>query len=392
MVTLGAERLPHTRAESGSCESGCEQPAPGEFAETAGLVYINDAEPGITRVREGDRFLYRWPDGHEVRHRPTLARIHALVIPPAWHDVWICTRPNGHLQATGRDERGRKQYRYHPRWRDVRDENKFDRLLAFGEALPAIRERTEHDLRRHGLPREKVLATIVRLLETTYIRVGNPEYARANASFGLTTLRDRHARIEGDHLHLHFRGKSGKEHDIDVNNPRLARIVRSCRDIPGQHLFQYIGDDGDHHAIDSGDVNAYLREVSGGEFTAKDFRTWAGTVLAARLLAALPPPASVREQRQGIVRVVDDVAANLGNTRSVCRKCYVHPRILDAHLSGELAAAMERREGGAEADGPFALRPYELAVLDLLRRQPDQALGSTTRPMNSTAPVPRSRR
>ncbi|MDQ6748369.1 MAG: DNA topoisomerase IB, partial [Candidatus Dormibacteraeota bacterium] len=270
---------------------------PRAAAEAAGLRYVSDAEPGITRQRVGKGFRYRWPDGTPVSDRPTLTRVRRLAIPPAYTDVWICRNPSGHLQVVGRDDRGRKQYRYHQDWRTVRDAVKFHRMLAFGEALPGIRERVAADLRKHGLPREKVLATVVAMLEQTLVRVGNEEYRQQNQSYGVTTLRNRHVTLSRRNARFRFKGKSGKEHDVQVDDPRLVRVVRQCLDIPGQELFQWVDDEGDAHPIDSDDVNQYLQEISGQEFTAKDFRTWAGTVLAARLLRATQPITSDRAAR-----------------------------------------------------------------------------------------------
>src|SRR5436190_1573116 len=278
-----------------------DAPEPQEAARAAGLRYVSDALPGIRRKQAGRGFTYVGPDGDRISDRASLARIKSLAVPPAWTDVWICPDPRGHIQATGRDARGRKQYRYHARWRAVRDETKYDRMIAFGEALPRIRRRTEMDLRRPGLPREKVLAAVVRLLEVTRIRVGNEEYARTNRSYGLTTLLDRHVTVAGPTLRFSFRGKSGVRHQVDLTDRRLAAIVKRCRDLPGQELFQYVDDDGRQHTIDSADVNDYLRQLSGADFTAKDFRTWAGTVLAARALRACPACASKTGARRAVV-------------------------------------------------------------------------------------------
>jgi DNA topoisomerase-1 len=335
---------------------------PAESAAAAGLRYVTDAAPGIRRMRSGRGFRYVGPDGAPVRDRATLQRIRSLAIPPAYTEVWICPDARGHIQATGRDARGRKQYRYHPEWRSVRDETKFGRMLAFSECLPAIRQRVARDMARPGLPREKVLATVVRLLECTRIRVGNDEYARANRSFGLTTLRDQHVEIDGATLSFQFRGKSGKTHSVDVNDRRLARIVAQCQAIPGAELFQYLDADGTRQTIGSGDVNAYIREISGQDFTAKDFRTWAGTMLAAEALAALEPGESETARKAAIVQAVDGVAAQLNNTRAVCRKYYVHPAVFDRFLAGTLAADLDgvaRREG---------LEPLEAAVVSLLAK------------------------
>jgi DNA topoisomerase-1 len=314
-------------------------------ARRAGLRYVGETATGIRRRRAGRGFAY--VNGHgPVRDTATLARISSLVIPPAWREVWICPSPNGHIQAIGRDARGRKQYRYHPRWREVRDETKYARMLAFARALPRIRERVDADLARRGLPREKVLAAIVRLLEITRVRVGNEEYARANKSFGLTTLRDRHVEVAGPAVRLQFRGKGGKEHAVDARDPRVARIVRRLQDLPGQELFQYVDEDGARRSVDSGDVNAYLREISGDDFTAKDFRTWAGTVLCALALAETGAAATGRETTRNITRAIERVAAQLGNTPAISRKCYVHPVVLEAYRHGQ--AITVPAEGEAE--------------------------------------------
>jgi len=289
--------------------------------------------------------------------RADLARIKSLVIPPAWTDVWICPDPRGHLQATGRDARGRKQYRYHRRWREVRDEDKYGRLPEFGRALPAIRRRLGRALSRPGLPREKVLAAVVKLLETTFIRVGNDEYARQNRSFGLTTMRDAHVRVVGSNVRFLFRGKSGVQHELELDDRRLARIVKQCRDLPGQELFQYVDERGRVVDVGSEDVNAYLREITGTDFTSKDFRTWAGTVLAARILCACAPCASATAGKRAVTNAIDQVARRLGNTRAVCRKCYVHPAVIEAYLDGSITRAMGK------------LTESEAAILRLLERR-----------------------
>ncbi len=316
--------------------------APEESAKAASLQHITDQRPGITRRRAGSGFTYRAPDGSRVGEPATLARIRALAIPPAWTDVWISPIANGHVQATGRDAKGRKQYRYHPRWRAVRDETKFERMLLFGRTLPRIRRRVRKDLARRGLPREKVLALIVRLLETTFIRVGNEEYARANGSFGLTTMRNRHVRVAGDTITFTFRGKSGKTHSVDLDDARMARLIRRARDIPGQDLFQYVDDDGEPRGVTSTDVNDYLREITGEEFTAKDFRTWAGTLLAAASLTGM----DVAESKAAEVRAVALVAERLGNTVSISRKCYIHPAVLRAFTEDGLRAEWEAAHAG----------------------------------------------
>ncbi len=335
----------------------------------AGLRYVTDAVPGIRRKRAGKSFTYLTADGPTVRDRDTLRRIRSLVIPPAWTDVWICPMPNGHLQATGRDMRGRKQYRYHPKWRVARDETKYGRMIAFGRALPAIRKRTGDDLRMPGLPREKVLATVVRLLETTLIRVGNEEYARTNDSFGLTTMRDEHAEIDGSTLRFTFRGKGGKDHSVDVHDRRLARIVKQCQDVPGEELFQYVDANGERQAIGSADVNEYLRQATGQDFTAKDFRTWAGTVLAAVALHAFEAFDSEAQAKKNVVRAIEAVAGRLGNTPAICRKCYVHPAVIEAYVDGTLAAALKHRAEHEPSESVADLRPEEAAVLALLRKR-----------------------
>jgi DNA topoisomerase-1 len=342
---------------------------PVESAKEAGLRYVLDTSPGIARKRHGRGFRYVDSDGRAVRDKETLARIRSLVIPPAWRQVWICPNPKGHLQATGRDGRGRKQSRYHPRWRAVRDETKYERMLLFGAALPGIRERVEHDLALPGLPRRKVLATIVRLMETTLIRVGNAEYARENHSYGLTTMRNRHVRVAGSTVSFDFKGKSGVRHTIDVNDRRLARIVQRCQDIPGYELFQYVDDEGERHAIDSADVNEYLREIGGQEFTAKDFRTWAGTVLACTMLQEFEAFQSQTEAKRNVVQAIKSVAARLGNTPSVCRKCYVHPAVLDSYFAGSMIESLENQVEIEIDDSGSALKREELALMDLLRHR-----------------------
>ena len=329
---------------------------PVAAAQAAHLRYVSDRRPGIRRLRAGKGFRYVDPSGKPVRDEDTRRRIRSLVIPPAWRDVWICPRADGHLQATGIDARGRKQYRYHPRWRAVRDEAKYDRVVAFALALPALRARVEADLALPGLPRRKVLATVVRLLEITCIRVGNEEYARSNHSYGLTTLRNHHVDVNGSRLRFHFRGKSGVFHDVTVTDRRLARILRRLQELPGQELFEYEETPGVVRAIGSDDVNEYLHEVTGQPFTAKDFRTWAGTLLAARALLACEPCASESQRKQNVVAAIDEVAQQLRNTRAVCRKCYVHPAILDAYLNASLEKAFppHARQKGVEDEAVLA--------------------------------------
>jgi DNA topoisomerase I len=342
---------------------------PQQAAASAGLRYVSDRAPGIKRRRTATGFAYVDVDGRTIRDERELKRIRSLVIPPAWTDVWICANPSGHLQATGRDARGRKQYRYHPRWRTVRDEAKYDRLPSFAAALPAVRRRVARDLAEPILSFNKVVAAVVQLLERTLIRVGNDEYARSNRSYGLTTLESAHARITGSTLRFRFRGKSGKFHDIALSDARLARIVRRCQELPGRQLFQYIDDDGEIHDVGSADVNEYLREASGEDFTAKDFRTWSGTVLAAQALYAMSAATSMTAAKQNVVSAIDDVAGALGNTRSVCRKCYVHPAVLDSYLDGTLLDVPARAMSRAARPVGTGLSAAEKAVVGLLARR-----------------------
>ncbi|HJR58949.1 MAG TPA: hypothetical protein VJ813_06125 [Vicinamibacterales bacterium] len=335
-------------------------------ARAAGLCYTTDSRPGIRRSRHGSTFRYFGPGGRRITSAEELTRIRSLVIPPAWQEVWICPDPRGHLQATGRDARGRKQYRYHPKWRAVRDETKYDRMVGFASALPQIRQRTDRDLRRSGMPREKALAAVVQLLEKTLIRVGNDEYARQNRSFGLTTLRDGHVAVRGARMRFSFRGKSGIEHAIDLDDRRLARIVRACRDIPGYDLFQYYDTRGARQAVGSGEVNAYLREISGEDYTSKDFRTWAGTVHAAEILRACGPCRSAADGKRNILRAVESVARRLGNTKAVSRKCYIHPAVMDAYTDGSMTTMRVVRRNGRPR---HALSECEAAVLALLQRK-----------------------
>jgi DNA topoisomerase-1 len=335
-----------------------------EAAKAAGLRYTTDAMPGIRRVKRGKSFSYVGVDGKPIKDKDELARIRSLAVPPAYTDVWICPIRNGHVQATGRDARGRKQYRYHKRWRAVRDETKFDRMIEFAKALPAIRGAIARDLKLPGLPREKVIATVVSLLEETAIRVGNEEYARDNDSFGLTTLQDKHAKISGDTLRFHFKGKSGVVHDVTVKDKRIARIVKESRDLPGQHLFEWLDEDGNAHPIHSDDVNAYLREVTGEEFSAKDFRTWEATMYCSLELAA------VRSQGKGhaktaLVETIKKVADRLRNTPAVCKKSYIHPAIIEEFLANGALALVER---AAKRVDPHALSRHEAAVVAFLEK------------------------
>ncbi|HEX2219150.1 MAG TPA: hypothetical protein VHG35_10115 [Gemmatimonadales bacterium] len=331
---------------------------------------MSDTMPGISRKRAGTGFTYVGPDGRRITDKKELARIRSLAIPPAYTDVWICPHPNGHIQATGRDARARKQYRYHPKWREVRDVTKFERMLEFSRALPGIRERVRKDTAKPGLSREKVLATVVSLLECTGIRVGNDEYAKSNRSFGLTTLRDHHVEISGSKLRFQFRGKSGKVHDVVLTDRRLARIVARCQAIPGEILFQYEDENGVRQTVDSADVNAYLREIAGQDFTAKDFRTWSGTLLAVAALKELgPTPPSAREAKSAVLKAIDQVAERLNNTRAVCRKYYVHPAVFNTYMAGTMIAALENGNAKAAAEVAAGLSDEERAVVRLLGRQ-----------------------
>lgn len=335
-------------------------------ARMAGLRYVNDAGPGIRRVTKGQAPSYIGHNGKTVRDAAVLKRIKSLAIPPAWQDVWICGDADGHLQATGRDAKGRKQYRYHTRWREVRDETKYDRMLVFGRLLPRIRKQVAKDVAIPGLPREKILAAVVRLLETTLIRVGNEEYARANDSFGLTTMRDRHVKVNGASVRFEFRGKSGIAHAVNLTDRRLARIVKQSRDLPGYELFQYIDEQGTRRSIGSSDVNAYLQQIAGQEFTAKDFRTWAGTVLAARALQECRPFKSQTHAKRNVVAAIDAVAQRLGNTKAICRKCYVHPEIVNAYMDGALVELLRQEVSGELARACRGLPRDEMAVLACL--------------------------
>jgi DNA topoisomerase I len=342
---------------------------PVDSAALAGLRYVSDEGPGIRRKRAGSAFSYVGPDGQRIGDPRIIQRVKSLAIPPAWVEVWICPDPLGHIQAIGRDARGRKQYRYHSRWREVRDASKYERLAAFGEALPGIRSQVTRDLGQSGMPRAKVLATIVRLLEETSIRIGNDEYRRENQSFGLTTMLTRHARFEGGTVRFEFRGKSGRQHSVKLTDRRLARIVKQCQEIPGQELFQYFDEDGARHSVESSDVNDYLREISGSDFSAKDFRTWNGTVLALRYLRLCESPTSMTAGKRLISGAIKSVAHELGNTPAVCRKAYVHPVVVNAYLEGSLAP----NAGLAEIKPASRLSDEELCVLGLLRSAAEHA-------------------
>jgi DNA topoisomerase I len=337
---------------------------PVESAQAAGLRYVSDTQPGIRRKRAGKGFAYVGTDGKPIKDEKELTRIRSLAIPPAYTDVWICPSPNGHIQATGRDARGRKQYRYHPKWREVRDETKFGRMLAFSEALPRIRARVERDLSLPGLPREKVLATVVSLLECTCIRVGNDEYAKANRSYGLTTLQDKHVEISGSTLSFEFKGKSGKMHKVNLSDRRLARIVQRCQALPGEDLFQYVDQEGARQTVGSGDVNDYIREISGEEFTAKDFRTWAGTLRAVAALSEVGAFTTQRQAKSNVLRAIDQVAEQLNNTRAVCRKYYVHPAVFETYMAGTMVEALKN---GTTKAAKSELADEEASVVRLLR-------------------------
>jgi DNA topoisomerase I len=344
---------------------------PVEVAEEAGLRYVSDEQPGYTRRRKGKSFQYFDTTGKLIRDEARLLRIRRLAIPPAYRKVWICPLPNGHVQATGRDDRGRKQYRYHERWRSIRDENKYDRILIFAAALPKIRRRVQADLRLPALKREKVLATVVQLLQRTFIRVGNEEYARQNKSFGLTTMKDHHVKVRGMKLRFQFRGKGGVQHEVDISDRRVAKIVRKLQDLPGQHLFQYFDDDGKLCEVTSQDVNDYLREITGEDFTAKDFRTWAGTVLTAMALTAQEKFASKKEATMNIKNAIAAAAKLLGNTPTICRKCYVHPAVLESYLSGDLIEGLRIKIDEAKEVHDFG--EDETAVLHFLRSRAGEA-------------------
>jgi DNA topoisomerase-1 len=345
-----------------------------EAAESAGLVYVSDEQPGIRRERAGDLVVYFKDNGDPVHEDATLERIRKLAIPPAWTDVWICPRANGHIQATGRDARGRKQYRYHAQFRELREETKYGRMLAFAKALPAIRAKLAQDMALRGLPREKVLATVVHLLETTLIRVGNEDYARENKSYGLTTLRNKHVKVDGAQLRFEFKGKSGKTWQLAVRNPRVAKVVRACQELPGQELFQYRDEDGEARRVTSSDVNAYLREITGSDITAKDFRTWAGTVLAAMALQELERIDPDAAQKKQLKTAIERVSARLGNTPTICRKCYVHPEVITAYTEGALALEVKQRADEQLRENLGSLKPEEAAVLALLEARMSRTL------------------
>jgi DNA topoisomerase-1 len=355
-------------------------------ARSAHLRYVSDADRGFARRRHGKWFTYLRPGGQALRDGVALARIRSLAIPPAWKDVWICPSPNGHLQATGRDARGRKQYRYHPRWREAQDQHKYQRIIAFAKALPKIRRAVGRDLRKRGLPRAKVLAATVKLLETTLIRVGNDEYARDNNSFGLTTMHDKHAKVRGAAIRFDFRGKHGIEHEVDLKDRTLAAIVHACRDLPGQELFQYRDEAGEVCDVGSGDVNDYLREISGQDFTAKDFRTWAGTALAAQALQEFQDFDSAAAAKRNITKAIEHVAERLGNTQAICRKSYVHPAIIEAYMDRSLVKTLKRRAEKELRGTLHRLSSEEAAVLALLQQRMEQELTRRREPRSQPNP------
>jgi DNA topoisomerase I len=362
--SISAKRLRDEKKKIDQIEVAAD---PMEVAEDAGLRYVTDDQPGYTRRRKGDDFEYFDNDGKPIRDEARLLRIRRLAIPPAYTDVWICPTPNGHIQATGRDARGRKQYRYHERWREARDENKYDRMVVFGKALPKIRRRVNRDLAQRGLPRSKVLATVVQLLERTFIRIGNDEYAKDNKSFGLTTMRNHHVDVKGETLKFSFKGKSGVKHEVDVSDRRLSKIIRQLQDLPGQEVFQYVNGDGKVRDVTSQDVNDYLREITGEEFTAKDFRTWAGTVLAAMALHAQERFENKSQAKKNVKDAISAVSKILGNTPTVCRKCYVHPDVLETYLDGEMIEGLKQKTEETLARKLRNMRAEEAAVMSFLQ-------------------------
>jgi DNA topoisomerase-1 len=363
---------------------------PRDAAETAGLRYVCDEEPGIRRKKAGKGFTYVKPGGAKVEDEATLKRIRSLVIPPAWTDVWICPHANGHIQATGRDAKGRKQYRYHPAFREVRESTKYEHMLEFAQALPAIRKTIREHMSLRGLPREKVLATVVHLLETTLIRVGNADYAKQNKSYGLTTLRDPHVKVEGAELRFQFKGKSGKHWRLKIKDRRIARVVKACQDLPGQDLFQYLDEAGHQQSVTSADVNAYLKEITGRDVTAKDFRTWAGTVLAAMALAEFETFDSDAKAKKNIRAAIERVSSRLGNTPTICRKCYVHPEVFACYLEGALLLEVKEEIETELREDLAELRAEEAAVLSLLEARLKRDLSVTKENLAETRPASRS--
>jgi DNA topoisomerase-1 len=365
---------------------------PREAAESAGLVYVSDEDRGLRRERRGEAFDYFKANGDRLTDEATLERVRKLAIPPAWTDVWICPRANGHLQATGRDARGRKQYRYHPQFREVRESTKYEHMLEFARALPAIRAQLAQHMALRGLPREKVLATVVHLLETTLIRVGNDDYARENKSYGLTTLRNPHVKVEGSELRFQFKGKSGKMWRLQVKDRRIARIIRACQELPGQRLFQYRDEDGEVREVTSADVNAYLREITGRDITAKDFRTWAGTVMAALALRECEASATQATQKKNLKEAIERVAARLGNTPTICRKCYIHPEVLNAYVEGALLLEVKDKVEKELREDVATLRPEEAAVLAMLEARLSRTLEGSLKESLAAAKKKRTRK
>ena len=340
---------------------------PKDAAQSVGLRYVSDARPGIRRRKSGKGFLYTRVDGSRLSEPDVLRRIKALAVPPAWTDVWICPFAEGHIQATGRDAKGRKQYRYHARFREVRESTKYERVIGFADALPSIRKKVEEHMALRGLPREKVLATVVHLLETTLIRVGNDDYAKENNSYGLTTLKNRHVAVEGNEVHFRFTGKSGKQWSLRVKDRRIAKIIRACQELPGQELLQYVDEEGHCQDVTSTDVNDYLKEITGTDITAKDFRTWAGTVLAAMALNELESFDSAAQAKRNLRSAIEKVSARLGNTPTICRKCYVHPEVLNSYMDGNLVLELKSKAESELGGAIGSLKPEEAAVLALLR-------------------------
>jgi DNA topoisomerase I len=340
---------------------------PKDAAESAGLRYVSDTRPGIRRRTSGKGFTYARADGSRLTEPDILRRIKSLAIPPAWIDVWICPFADGHIQATGRDAKGRKQYRYHPRFREVRESTKYEHVVAFAEALPGVRAKVREHMALRGLPREKVLATVVHLLETTLIRVGNGDYAKQNNSYGLTTLKTRHVAVDANEVRFRFTGKSGKQWSLRVKDRRIAKIIKACQELPGQELLQYLDEEGNPQDVTSSDVNAYLKEITGKGITAKDFRTWAGTVLAAMALNEMQSFDSAAQAKRNLRTAIENVAARLGNTPTICRKCYVHPDVLTSYLDGKLVLEIKAAVESELRDALAGLQPEEAAVLAMLR-------------------------
>ena len=362
---------------------------PQDAAESAGLRYVSDARPGIRRRKSGKGFSYARVDGSRLSEPHVIRRIKALAVPPAWTDVWICPFAEGHIQATGRDAKGRKQYRYHVRFREIRESTKYERVIEFAGALPAIREKVEEHMALRGLPREKVLATVVHLLDTTLIRIGNDDYARENNSYGLTTLKNRHVAVEGSEVRFRFTGKSGKQWSLRVKDRRIAKIIRACQELPGQELLQYIDEEGNCQDVTSSDVNDYLKEITGGDVTAKDFRTWAGTVLAAMALNELESFDSAAQAKRNLRSAIEKVSARLGNTPTICRKCYVHPEVLNSYMDGNLVLELKSKAESELRGAIGRLKPEEAAVLALLRGRLAKELERSARSSKRTPPSTR---